>query len=510
MSYFPNSDPPKTSNISDIAYDSRSFKKYPSKLPGKKVYVSAHPFVNRDCVEVDPNLYIDEAIANGANVVIYRPENPIVKKPNVTYIECNNPREALAKMTGEWYKTNDLPFPVFAITGTKGKTTTAYILHHILNKLVGVTGLTSSADYYIGEKKIPNFTPEVNEMLLSCPEALELSGFINAHRNKLKAFVVENTSHALALDRATYNLDISGGIVTNIGSDHLDFHKTHKNYVKCKLKLIDLIANSKFKNKCVVLNANDRYVGQFIERARALGVDAITVGFSEPNHLKKPIDYILNNVDGKYLLTFQNQKITLPDTIFCDVNAINAVMAIALTHKQFDIDLIKIVSSLNSFEGVAGRFEIIARKPFTVMVDNAHEQMSFEMIMKFAKSKWNNVVTIFSCTGDRDKAKRPLMGKLAAEYSDYTIVTNDSTHSEPPMQILKDMEDGYRSIRKDNYEVIDDRDLAIKKGIQMGKPGGIVLVLSMGSENVIERGGVIKKWSDKEAALKYLSAIKLV
>jgi len=505
MSYYPNDNPPKGLNISDIAYDARSFKRYSSTLPGDKVYVSAYPFINRECVEVDPNLYIDEAIINGANVVIYRPSHSITKKHNVTYIECDNPREILAKMVGEWYKTNNLPFPIFSVTGTKGKTTTVYMLHHILNKLVGITGLTSSADYYIGDKKIPNFTSKVNEILLSCPEAIELSGIINTHRNKLKAFVVENTSHALALDRATYNLDISGGIVTNIGSNHLDFHKTHKNYIDCKLKLIDAIANSKSKNRCVVLNANDYYIGQFFERARTLSVDTITVGFSKPNYSPEPIDYILSNESGKYLLNFHNKRIVLPDTIFCDVNAINAVMAIALIHKQFDIDLTKIVQCLSSFKGVVGRFEIITNKPFTVMIDNAHEQMSFEMILKFAKSRWNNIVTIFSCTGDRDKNKRPIMGKLAAKYSDYTIITNDSTHGESPTQILREIEEGYLSIRKDNYQVIDNRYTAIKNGIQRGKPEGIVLILGMGSENIIERGGIIKKWSDKETALKYLN-----
>lgn len=505
MSFFPNDNPPKTSHIADIAYDARTIKKYPSKLLGDKIYVSAYPFINRDCKEVDPNLYIDEAIANGANVIIYHPGPPIIKKLNITYVECNNPREILAKMTGVWYRTNDLPFPIFGITGTKGKTTTAYMLYHILNKLIGVTGLTSSADYFIGKKKVPNFTPEINKTLLSCPEALELSGFISSYRGKLKAFVVENTSHALALDRATYNLNISGGIVTNIGSDHLDFHKTHKNYVDCKLKLIDVIANSKSRTKCIVLNANDRYVEQFIERASILGVNIVTVGFLKTNYSSKSIDYLLEKTNGKYRLTFHNQEIRFPDTVFCDVNAINAAMAVALVHQHFNLDLNKIIQSLFSFKGVYGRFEIITNKPFTVMVDYAHEPMSFEMILKFARSKWNNVVTVFSCTGDRDNAKRPIMGGLSAKYSDYTIITNDSTHSENPTQILKEIEDGYRLVKNDNYEVIDDRSLAIKKGIQMGKHKGIVLILGMGSENIIERGGIIKKWSDSEITKKYLN-----
>lgn len=471
MSFFPNSNRPKTSYISDLAYDARALKKYPSTLPGDKIYVSACPFVNRDCKEVDPNLYIDEAITNGANVIIYRPSQPIIKKPNITYIKCDNPREVLSNMAGDWYQTNNLPFPVFGITGTKGKTTTAYMLHHILNQLVGVTGFTSSADYYIGKKKISNFTPVVNQTLLSCPEALELSGFISKYRNKLKAFVVENTSHALALDRATFNLNFAGGIVTNIGSDHLDFHKTHKNYVNSKLKLIRLIAKSDSKTKIVILNTNDKYVRLFQRFASALGVRTVIVNPPRPN----------------------------------DVNAMNAAMAITLVHEYFGISLKKLRQAFKSFKGVPGRFEIVTKKPFTVMVDNAHEPMSFEMILKYARSKWNNVVIVFSCTGDRDKTKRPIMGRLAAKLSNYTIITNDSTHSEDPNQILTQIENGYLSVRNNNYEVIDNRKLAIRKGIQMGKSGGVVLILGMGSENIIERGGVIKKWSDSKTAKSCLS-----
>lgn len=507
MSFYPNFrqmrfdeivDGASSSKVSDVAYDARAFKKFPSKLPGIKIYISPFPFVNRDCKEQNPNLFIDEAISNGANVVIYRPDRKIIKNKKVAYIEHDNPRELLARAAGRWYQTSSLALPTFGVTGTSGKTTTVYMLHHILNKLVGTTGLTSSADYYIGNRKYRNFTPVVNQTLLSCPEALELSGFMDKHRRGLKAFVVEATSHALALDRASLNLSFAGGIITNIGSEHLDFHKTHENYVRSKLKLIKLIAESNFKIKKVVLNADDKYFRISIKEASHYKVNVATVGFEKPNLLKNKIDYLIRNDNYKYLLQHNNKKVFLPDNIRSGANAANAAMAAALVHQYFGGKLENIVKLLNTFRGVSGRFEVLTKNPFTVMVDNAHEPLSFEMVLKYARSLWKDVITVFSCTGDRDGAKRPIMGRLAAKLSDYTIITNDSTHGENPQKILAEIEKGFLSIKKDKYEVIDDREKAIRRGVKMGKPNGVVLILGVGSENIIERGGRIKKWSDKE------------
>ena len=487
--------------VSDLAYDSRSFIRFPGFADGTRVYIAPHPFVNREGREQDPNRFLEEAVANGAEVIIYKPPADY-RDERVDSIESANPREDLAGAAGRFYGLDKDNLPVFAATGTKGKTTSTFYLHHMLQKLIGNTGLVGSANYYMGREQVPNISPEVNDTWLTSLEPVELAGFIaELKRRQGKAMVVEATSHALALHRVSTNANLAGGMVTNFGADHLDFHGSVEEYLAAKMQLLDRIASTSIPlHKSVILNANDGAVHHFAERARHLGLDFNTVGLE--GNLLMPVNYLIrtDTATGRYFVTNNGQTIMLPESVEGSYNAQNAAMAIALAQQVLGLPIDELANSLEDFNGVPGRFEYIQREPFSVVVDYAHEEMSLRSLLSHAREKWNRVVVVMSCTGDRDKSKRPKMGKIAAELADLTIITNDSTHQEDPDSILNQIAQGYKSHRDEGYTVIGDRKTAINRAIEDAQPGDGIFILGMGSERIMDVGGVVIPWNDSEVA----------
>lgn len=495
-----------SNNVSDIAYDTLSFLRFPSNKKGIKIYISPSPFVNRDGKELDPNLFIKEAIRHGAKIIIYKPNKKIFVQKNVIFIPVDHPRDILAKLSVRLYRLNKYQYPMFAVTGTKGKTTTSHVLHFLLNELLGKTGLVGSSDYYHGKKKIKNFSSKINGTWLSCLEPLELSGFIHKlYSNNGKAMVVEATSHALVLRRVHAELNVCGGIITNIGSDHLDFHKTHKNYVNAKGMLIDLLEESKSQyKKVLLLNANDKYSKIYYKKAaKKSELHIVSVGFDKKYRYISP-DYVFRYRNNHLNVSNNRKKLSIEifaPNIMTNFNVMNYMMAAILLHEVLKIDLKKVIKLLPKYKGVAGRVQTVISKPYTVIVDNAHEEKSMNAILEYASKKWQRIITLFSCTGDRDNAKRPRMAEIAAKYSSYCIATNDSTHFEDPDKILTEIEKGFLKKRTKNYEIIDNRFEAIKKGIQLLRKGDLLLVLGIGSEPQLERNGKILPWSDAKAVI---------
>jgi len=493
--------------VADLAYDARSFKRFPGIKKGIKVYISPYPFVNRNGREQNPNLFIDEAVTNGARVVIYKEPTSFTPRKGVVYISVEEPRAVLADAAFRFYGINVNNFPIFGVTGTKGKTTTASILHHCLNEVYSKTGLLCTADYKIGTKSIENISPTVNDTWLSSIESLEAMGFIaELQRQNGKAMVVEATSHALELQRVSKNTPLTGGIITNLSSEHLDFHLTMAKYRAVKAKIIKLISASKADfSKILILNANDPEAVYFARQAQRLNVP---IQWVRINNTKKvaPTDYQIfyERSRNYYTVEHKGKTYKLPAAIDTAFNAQNVVMAIALIHGTLHLSLDRLYSSLSKFTGVPGRLQYIQRTPFSVIVDYAHEELSLKSILTHAKTKKNRIVILMSCTGDRDKRKRPNMGKIAAKLADYTIITNDSTHTEEPMDILHQIEKGYKSIRDNGYSVIDDRKEAIKYAIKLAKTGDSVYILGMGSEKILDRGGKVIPWSDAEIVQEFL------
>ena len=498
--------------IGDIAYDPRSFKRFSGQKQGIKIYFAPYPFVNRGGKEVEANELIPEAIACGAKIIVYKP-NPEIDsslKKSVVFIPVSDPRKYLARVAQRWYGLDRFEIPMYAVTGTKGKTSTTHILHHLLNSLFGKAGLIGSANYFIGNEHIENLSPIINDTCLTTLEPLETTGFIyHFCQQGGKVMILEATSHAFELHRISENVMLSGGIITNLGSDHLNFHKTQSQYKKAKAKIIPLIAKSKLNfPKVLILNSNDINAPYFYRMARDFSVPVYGVGCSNKKTYI-PIKYQIefDKLSKTYTLVSGKESGLLPASLSSEFNVYNASIAIALAKESHGFPIPLLCDQLSNFKGIPGRFEVIQHRPFQVIVDYAHEEMSLTALLKHARAFTKKVIVVMSCTGDRDKAKRSKMGRIAAKMADFTFITNDSTYYEDPVQILDEVERGYRQVRPNGYKVIDDRRKAINEAIKSAKTGDGVYILGMGSEQILNRGGKIIPWSDSKIARKYLRDI---
>ncbi len=377
----------KNDFVADIAYDSLSLQRFSTSRRGLKIYFAPYPFVNRDGKEQNPNLFINEAIDFGARIIVYKSFKELQKKKNVIYIPVSKPRHVLAQCSFRFYNLAAIKMPIFGVTGTKGKTTVAYLIHHLLNKIEGKTGLISSADYYIGTQKVSNLSPHINGTWLSCLESLELAGFIySLYKQKGRAMVIEATSHALALHRVSNQIHFVGGVITNIGSDHLDFHKSLSNYIQAKKMLIDYIALSKnVLPKVLVLNANDSSALELKDYAKKRGIQKIvTIGIYGENTFIGTVDYLIRDREAFFDILFKNKVYTCPNKLGGSFNTFNYTAAIALMNQVYQIPVSELIGYLYSFKKVPGRFEFVIYEPYSIIVDYAHEEISMEAVLKYA------------------------------------------------------------------------------------------------------------------------------
>ena len=285
---------------------------------------------------------------------------------------------------------------------------------------------------------------------------------------------MEVSSHSLALDRV-YDIEFEAGIFTNITRDHLDFHKTFENYYKAKFKLFE-------NSKLAVVNIDDNYGKDVVRDLKSLGKDNIvTVSIKEDSDFKaydekcgsRHIAFKLD-IDGKT----EDFIVGMPG----EFNIYNSLGAIATLYK-LGISLDSIKKGIEEVV-VLGRCEMVGRKynlPFTIIVDYAHTPDGLDNILKTARGfTENRLISVFGCGGDRDKVKRPQMGKIGSDLCDIAIITSDNPRTEDPASIIADVIEG---IDKDNYEVIENRKDAIKRAIEIAKAGDVIVIAGKGHED---------------------------
>ena len=485
--------------VGDISYDSRSIQRYPG-LDGLGLHVAPAPFINREDREQNPNQFIHEAIANGASVVIYDPKYGEVDNPNVLLIRSDNPRKILAQVSRRFYDIESNGTLFLGVTGTKGKTSICHMVHHLLNKTLGISGLVSTSGFRIGDERMSNFTPRINDTYLSCPESLELSGLIAESVSKgCKAFVIENTSHALALDRTT-QIPYSGCAYSVIESDHLDFHGVWDNYFEAKKSLLDRLSPLSSYPLVAVIREGGRGDARLVEYARHLSLDKL-ISAGNKEQLMEGIDQLRLTAEGNVLdVSDQGRQYKMDIKGMPLFQVWNMVVSCALVRNYVKMDVGDLLDEMRSFSGIPGRWETVFDEDgTTVIVDFAHEPLSIRETISYARTCGNPIVTVFSATGDRDRTKRYEMGRLASSLSDYCILTLDSTHGERSEQIITDVLEGMtKDIGK--YDVIPDRLQAIEEGFKHVKNRGMLLILGMGDENILYHNGGSTEWSDRSAA----------
>lgn len=408
---------------------------------------------------VDGHDYINAAIKNGAIKIIAEKN-----------IECEIPVEVVSN-SEEYLKEalkqeyaqelNDLK--IIGITGTNGKTTTSYLIYQILNELGNNTAYIGTLGYISLNKTIEtdNTTPDI----LNIYKLL-----FDAKNNNIKTIVMEVSSHALAFQRI-YGLHLDVAAFTNLTEDHLDYHKTMENYLQAKLKIIDYLN----EDGTLILNGDDEYSKEFMK----LHKNYKTLGFNN-NFDYNITNTIITPSKSTINFTYLNNDYEVTTHLTSKFNVYNYMTSLAIIN-ALGYSIEEIIETTKNIKAPKGRCETHEVNNSYAVIDYAHTPDAVEkVITAYNELKKNRVITIVGCGGDRDPIKRPIMGKIATNLSDYVIFTTDNPRTEDPNKIMDDI---IKGVEKNNYKIILDRKEAIKQGIDMLQPEDILLILGKGHED---------------------------
>lgn len=415
---------------------------------------------------VDGHEFAEEALANGAIACVVERRLSI----DAPQIVVNSTEEMIAKISNIFYTEPSLKLNIIGVTGTNGKTTVTHLiqkLYEAFNQkcaLIGTLGHKfSSEEEYLDAKH-------------TTPQALELQSLLYDINEKcIDNVVMEVSSHSLVQHRVDC-VDFNGAVLTNLTQDHLDFHITMDNYFKAKSMLFADLLIGDF----AVINADDEYADRFMD-VISPSVSKYTYGIKkDADVMAKDVTFSGEGASFTCIVKGKEYKTTLSmNGMFSVYNVLAAITtALAL---GFDIE--KSIQVLEKISGVAGRFEVVVKKP-VVIVDYAHTPDGLENVLKAAREitpKGGKLICIFGCGGDRDATKRPKMGKIAEELADKVIVTSDNPRSENPQQIITDILAGFKSTT--DVIVEPDRELAIKEAYKLANANDVVLVAGKGHED---------------------------
>jgi len=446
----------------------------------------------------DGNKYIDQAIAAGAVAVI---SDSAAIKPyeNVAWALVPHGRRALARASANFYKRPAERLAVTGITGTNGKSTTAFLLEAILAAAHRKTALVGTIEYHVGGKTLP--APHTT------PEALELNRlFADALGQETTEAVMEVSSHALQQQR-TFEIPFDVAVFTNLTRDHLDFHCDMDNYFAAKRLLFEGCGTE--PPRAAVINADDAYGERLRQASLSRGSQIFTYGIGNGDFQAERVEITARGT--KFELAGPSGRFSLCSPLIGKVNVYNILAAAAAAHAR-GCTSEEIAAGVADLQRVPGRFERVdCGQPFTVVVDYAHTDDALRnltaLAAEFVAQAGHNgrVITVFGCGGDRDRAKRPLMGEAAGRGSDVVVLTSDNPRSEDPLAIMNDALVGLqRSGAK--YRTQPDRRAAIALAIQEARAGDIVLLAGKGHEKVqITNLGSVP-FDDVEVARQVLAA----
>ena len=439
------------SKVQNIRYDNR-------KIEQGDAFVCVKGF------KVDGHSFIGDAIKKGAKTLIVQEDVSV--QEDITIIKVRDTRKALAIMSSNYFGNPKDKLKIIGITGTNGKTTSAFIIKSILEKAGFMTGLIGTIANYIGNKKV--------DAVRTTPESYELHElFKNMVDAGVEYCVMEVSSHSLELDRV-YGIQFEEGIFTNLTRDHLDFHKTFENYYNAKFKLFERSNHS-------IINLDDLYGTNIVKDIEERGVKTKVSTFS----IEKESDFkafeIKSHSNGSEfkvnLESIEEFSINIPG----EYNIYNSLGCIICAY-NLNIPMDKIKEGLSDVV-IPGRCELVAKEknlPYSIIIDYAHTPDGLENILSTVKAfTKNRMISVFGCGGDRDKVKRPQMGKIGCELSDIAIITSDNPRSEEPMDIINDI---VKPLNYDNFVIEVNRKEAIRKAMNMALEGDVIVIAGKGHE----------------------------
>ena len=455
----------------DLSIDIKGLEKNSKEIKEGYLFIAIKGFTT------DGHAYISNAIENGATAVMIEEGRDVksLKIPEgVTIIMAKDTREALAICSSNFYNNPSSKFKLIGVTGTKGKTTTTYMIKEILEKAGKKVGLIGTIATYINGKKIKDSDR-------TTPESLELQQLFSQMVDAgVEVVVMEVSSQSLKLHRVD-GCEFDIVLFTNFSEDHIskNEHPDMDDYFQSKLKLFKMC-------KTGIVNADDLHGAKIPNlfpdsNITTYGIDNFA------NVLAKDITITNAYVDFKVKITDRNERIKtgIPGRF----SVYNSLAAICVAQK-FGVSPEVIKEALLEVR-VPGRSELVNnKKELTIMIDYAHSQESLQNILQAAKSYTRGkVISVFGCGGDRDSGKRPIMGEISGKVADYTIITSDNPRTEDPQKIIDQIEEGIKKT-KGKYEVIVDRIEAIEKAIKMATKRDIIILAGKGHEPYQEINGV--------------------
>jgi UDP-N-acetylmuramoyl-L-alanyl-D-glutamate--2,6-diaminopimelate ligase len=475
--------------ITGVEYDSRRVR------PGSV-------FVAMKGGSTDGNRYVDKAIAAGALGIVTDSaqtfDHLLVFQPGLPVLEVEHGRRALAQASAAFFGHPERQLNATGITGTNGKTTTAFLIEALLNAAARTTVLVGTIEYHVVGDVRPSVhtTPESRDLFELMAEGVSRGA---------TELVTEVSSHALDQGRAAGVLfDVA--VFTNLTRDHLDYHGTMEKYFAAKRLLFDGTVYP--APRVAVINAHDAHAEELCAAARKAGAEVSTYGIGMGDW--RAANVLLTPGGAEFDLGTPHGSAKATSHLAGEVNILNLLAALTAAHAR-GIAFADLLEFIPRLKPVPGRFQPVdAGQPFTVIVDYAHTDDALRNLTALARQmtvqSQGRVITLFGCGGDRDRTKRPRMGMAAGEGSDFVVTTSDNPRSEDPRAILAEIEPGLKASGV-RYTMEPDRAAAIRLALAAAQPGDIVLIAGKGHEKEQVLAGRTIAFDDAAIALSSLAAL---
>lgn len=455
--------------IESVAYDSR-------KVEAGSLFVAITGF------STDGNRFIPMALERGASVVV----TAVEPAGDVPYVLVSSDRMALAQISANFFGHPARAMTMVGITGTNGKTSSTLLLKHVLEQVKGAkVGLIGTMENLIGHEVVPTER--------TTPESFELQALFARMRDAGCQYVVmEVSSHAICLDRVgTVRYDVAA--FTNLSADHLDFHKTMENYCDAKAELFR-------RSGRAVMNCDDLW---FARMRTGITCPVLTTSVSGTAGLyARDVRMLSDGVE--FTAVYGEKRVAVRLPIPGKFTVYNALTVLG-TAMELGIALEDAAAALATAKGVKGRVEVVPTpgKPYTVLIDYAHTPDGLENVLSsvrdFCKGR---LIAVFGCGGDRDRTKRPVMGRIGVELADIAVITSDNPRTEAPMAIIQDILAGTKDAK--NQVVVENRVEAIRYAMDIAQKDDIIVLAGKGHETYQEVCGVKHHMDEREIVAEYL------
>jgi len=435
--------------------------------------------------------HVEEAVTRGAVAVVSEGE---ISTQGIPLIRVSSARSAMASAAAAFYGHPSQTLAVAGITGTNGKSTTAWIIRHLCDTVGRPCGLIGTIRY-----ELPGVSEPASR---TTPESVDLQRMLAAMRDGgFRAASLEVSSHALMQSRVG-SVEFDAAVFTNLTQDHLDYHGTMDEYFEAKLRLFTGLPLQTGKKGRAVINTDDRYGRRLLDRIPK-SVPVISYGQGS-NCSFRASALRFSALGTTFQLDAKGRSYLVRSPLIGLFNVYNTLAALAAV-SAMGVELRRAVAAVATIPQVPGRLERVpARRNFQAFVDYAHTPDALENVLRSLRQiAPARIITVFGCGGDRDRSKRPLMAAAAEMHSDKVIVTSDNPRSEDPMAILREVEKG---IRGANHEIYVDRESAIRRAVELAGPDDLVLVAGKGHEDYQEINGERHPFDDVRVTARAMAS----